>query len=173
MDIISLKTCKIAKQQLTTMNKQPSNHLIQCIYSWPVYPYRKISLKLKKLQADLEAVLLQLETLWEEVENGSQSKLSSTPKDQEENPESKQPVTTFTLIGNLCNKCQVPLASVIAHQDHFVEGGKLISNIPHQLMKKKDQKEALEVVLGDIAQKLVQSLLCLTGLCLKGTLAEK
>lgn len=114
----------------------------------------KIEADNHKLQTDLEAALLQLKALREElnVQNGGQSK-------QEDEPESQKDAgDVWTLIGDVCDKYQVPLASVIADQVHSVEGAKLMSNIADQVMKKKEPKEALEAVMGENAQKFLQSL---------------
>lgn len=109
-----------------------------------------------KLKAELEALLSQLEGLRDEVEKGRQSTLNDPAKDS---PDREGTGDVWTLIGDVCDKYQVPLASLIADQaDHNVEVAKMMSDIAEQTLKKKDPKQALEVILGDSASSFFQSL---------------
>lgn len=116
-----------------------------------------------KLKTELEVVLSQLEALRDEVENGGQSTtLSSDPNGDPKDPAKDNPEGAgdlWTLIGDVCDKYQVPLASLIADQvDRNVEVAKVMSDIAEQLLNKKDPKQALEAVLGDSAPKFFKSL---------------
>ena len=99
-----------------------------------------------KLKAELEVVLSQLEALRDEVKNGGQSTLSSGTQDPaKDNPDSTSDM--WTLIGDVCDKFQVPLASLFADQvDQNVEVAKVMSDIAEQLLRKKDPKQALEAI---------------------------
>nr|XP_058955977.1 uncharacterized protein LOC131783268 isoform X1 [Pocillopora verrucosa] len=111
-----------------------------------------------KLKAKLEVVLPQLEALRDEVKNGGQSTLSSGTQDPaKDNPDSTSDM--WTLIGDVCDKFQVPLASLFADQvDQNVEVAKVMSDIAEQLLRKRDPKQALEAILGDSAPKFFKSL---------------
>jgi len=63
-----------------------------------------------KLKAELEALLSQLEGLRDEVEKGRQSTLNDPAKDS---PDREGTGDVWTLIGDVCDKYQVPLASLI------------------------------------------------------------
>ena len=92
-------------------------------------------------------MLSQLEAIRDEVKNGGQPTLSSGTQDPaKDNPNSTSDM--WTLIGDVCDKFQVPLASLFADQvDQNVEMAKVMSDIAEQLLRKKDPKQALEAIL--------------------------
>ena len=110
-----------------------------------------------KLKADFELVLSQLESLRAEVERLT----SSEPKQQSEVP-GPVPVPDlqdeWTLIRDVREKYQVPLASAIADQVHHTEVAKMLGDLAELLVTKSGPKEAFEVMFGDSAPLFFQSL---------------
>ena len=110
-----------------------------------------------KLKADFELALSQLESLRAEVEKLT----SSETKQQSEVP---GPVLVpdlqdvWTLIRDVREKYQVPLASAIADQVHHTEVAKMLGDLAELLVTKSGPKEAFEVMFGDSAPLFFQSL---------------
>ena len=104
-----------------------------------------------KLKAELEDAVARLESLRQEVETYSHG--YSTRSQSEEGTSD-----VWTLISDVREKYQLPLASAIADQVHKPEVEKLLSGIAEELTAKKGPKEAFETMLGDSVPHFFQSL---------------
>ena len=105
-----------------------------------------------KLKAELEDAVARLESLRQEVETFSHGQ--STTRSQSEEGTSD----VWTLISDVREKYQLPLASAIAGQVHNPEVEKLLSEIAEELTAKKGPKQAFETMLGDSVPHFFQSL---------------
>ena len=102
-----------------------------------------------KLKAELEDAVCRLESLRQEVETFSHSTRSQPEESASD---------VWTLISDVREKYQLPLASAIADQVHNPEVGKLLSEIAEELTAKKGPKQAFETMLGDSVLHFFQSL---------------
>ena len=108
-----------------------------------------------KLKASLEEAFEQLKTLRDEAQKTDCSPPSTTANAKSEE---FQDDSVWTLISDVREKYQVPLASAIAGQVHNPKVAKMLSDVAEKLVEKSGPKQAFEVMLGDSAPDFFQSL---------------
>ena len=64
----------------------------------------------------------------------------------------------WTLISDVCEKYQMPLASVITGQVQNIEVTKMLIEVPKELVQLNGEKKTLKTMLGGSASKYFQSL---------------
>ena len=107
-----------------------------------------------KLKASLDEAVEQLKTLRDEAQTDCSPPSTSAKAKSEEFPDD----VVWTLISDVREKYQLPLASAIAGQVHNPEVAKMLSDLAEKLVEKSGPKQAFEVMLGDSAPDFFQSL---------------
>ena len=104
-----------------------------------------------QLKADLQRASTQLKSLQEEMTKFGQP-------DTEPKKEDDVSGDVWSLISNVCDKCQVHLADIIAGKVRSPEVSKTFSDIAEKVMKNNGPVQALEAMRADFAPKFLQSL---------------
>ena len=104
-----------------------------------------------QLKADLERASTQLKSLQDEMTKFGQP-------DAEPKKEDDVSGDVWSLISDVCDKCQVHLADIIAGKVRSPEVSKTFNDITEKVMKNNGPVQALEAMLADFAPKFLQSL---------------
>ena len=154
VDAINSLKIGVNRQVMTEASSRPTFSEHQHVNLPDIQRVKAENLKLK---ADFELALSQLESLRPQVERLT----SSEPKQQSEVP-GPVPVPdlqdVWTLIRDVREKYQAPLASAIADQVHHIEVSKMLDDLAELLVTKSGPKEAFEVMFGESAPPFFQSL---------------